>query len=155
MDGPHSGALSSSVSCQVSCQPPIERKAPTWSCHVRDTSGTSWHAGTQHVGARAGSRTLNLGIKRRLTVLVRKRQDVLERASRTWRSDAFLSQSVLTCHSVPRVRCQQSCQTWSPRGSNSLPLRQTPSNPERSAPSSILETIYKPPGSRATTEPTA
>ena len=64
----------------------------------------------QHVGARAGSRTLNLGIKRRLTFLARKRQDGSWRASRIRRYDAIVSQSVLTCHRLPRVSCQISCQ---------------------------------------------
>ena len=62
-----------------------------------------------HDGARAGSRTLNLGIKRRLTFIVRKRQDVSRRASRTRRSDAFVPQSVLECHRLPSVSCHISC----------------------------------------------
>jgi hypothetical protein len=60
----------------------------------------------QHGGARAGSRTLNLGIKRRLTVLVRKSQELPGRASRIRRSDAVVSGSVLTCHGVPPLSCQ-------------------------------------------------
>ncbi len=63
-----------------------------------------------HIGARAGNRTLNLGIKRRLTFFATKRQDVSGRASRIWRSDAFVPRSVLACHRLPRVRCQLSCQ---------------------------------------------
>jgi hypothetical protein len=65
----------------------------------------------QHIGARAGNRTLNLGIKRRLTFVARKRQDVSGRASRIRRSDALVSQSVLACHRLPRLSCQISCQT--------------------------------------------
>ena len=61
----------------------------------------------QHAGARAGSRTLNLGIKRRLTFLARKRQDVSGRATRIRRYDAFASQSVLECHTASRVSCQR------------------------------------------------
>jgi hypothetical protein len=64
-------------------------------------------AQAQHIGARAGNRTLNLGIKRRLTFLARKRQDVSGRAPRIRRSDAFVSQGVLACHRVPRVSCQR------------------------------------------------
>jgi hypothetical protein len=56
-----------------------------------------------------GVRTLNLGIKRRLTVRARKRQDVPGRASRVWRFDPFASQSVLTCHGAPWLSCQTSC----------------------------------------------
>ena len=64
----------------------------------------------QQVCARAGNQTLNLGIKRRLTFLARKRQDVSGLASRIRRSDAVVPQSVLTCHRLPRVSCQISCQ---------------------------------------------
>jgi hypothetical protein len=68
-----------------------------------------------HVGARAGSRTLNLGIKRRLTFVARKRQDGSWRDSRTRWSDAFVPQSVLACHRLPWVSCQISCQSRVPR----------------------------------------
>jgi len=53
----------------------------------------------RNIGARAGSRTLNLGIKRRLTVLARK--DVLGRGSRIRWYDAQAPQSVLMCHRLP------------------------------------------------------
>jgi hypothetical protein len=89
---------------------PDWRQSATNSCHVRYTRDTSCHSGAQHVGARAGSRTLNLGIKRRLTFLARKRQDVPGRDSRIRWSDPFVSQSVLTCHRLPRLSCQISCQ---------------------------------------------
>ena len=46
----------------------------------------------KHDGAREGSRTLNLGIKRRLTIFVWTCQ------GSTRRFDAFVPQSVLTCH---------------------------------------------------------
>jgi hypothetical protein len=46
------------------------------------------------------------GIKRRLTFLARKRQDVSGRAKRIRRGDAFVSQRVLACHSVSWVSCQ-------------------------------------------------
>ena len=72
---------------------------------------TNSYSDPQHDGARAGNRTLNLGIKRRLTFLAWKRQDVSGRALRIRRSDAFVSQSVLECHRLPRVSCQISCQT--------------------------------------------
>jgi hypothetical protein len=67
-------------------------------------------------GARVGNRTLNLGIKRRLTFLVRKRQDVSGRASRIRPSDAFVSQHVLACHRQPPVICQISCQLGTSTG---------------------------------------
>ena len=65
----------------------------------------------QHDGARAGSRTLNLGIKRRSTFLAWKRQDAPWRASRVRRSDALVPQSVLARHSLPCVSCQAGCRT--------------------------------------------
>jgi len=48
----------------------------------------------KHDGARAGSRTLNLGIKRRLTVLVMTGQQMAGCVWRVRRSDAFVSQCV-------------------------------------------------------------
>jgi hypothetical protein len=58
----------------------------------------------------------NTGIKRRLTFLARKRQDVSGRATRIRRYDALVTQSVLACHRLPRVSCQISCwQTPNPR----------------------------------------
>jgi len=56
---------------------------------------------TRNIGARAGSRTLNLGIKRRLTFLARKRQDVSGRGSRTRWNDAQVPQSALMFHRLP------------------------------------------------------
>ncbi len=64
--------------------------------------------GLEH-GARAGSRTLNLGIKRRLTFLSRKCQEPSGPASRIRRSDASAPQIVLACHRVSRVSCRTSC----------------------------------------------
>jgi hypothetical protein len=66
---------------------------------------------TSHFGARAGNRTLNIGTKRRLTFLARKRKDLSGRATRIRRSDAFVPQSVLPRHRLSRVGCQISCQT--------------------------------------------
>jgi hypothetical protein len=69
----------------------------------------------KHVGARAGNRTLNLGIKRRLTLLARKCQGASGRAARIRRSDAFVPQRVLACHRLPWVSCHISCQIRVPR----------------------------------------
>src|SRR5437667_5905129 len=55
--------------------------------------------------------TVEQGIKRRLTVLDWTCQGTPERAWRTWPSDAFVPQSVLTCRRVPRISCHISCQT--------------------------------------------
>lgn len=59
--------------------------------------------------ARAGNRTLNLGIKRRLTSVARKRQEKSGRASGIRRSHTFVPQSVLACHRASCVSCQTSC----------------------------------------------
>ena len=81
-------------------------------------------------GARAGNRTLNLGIKRRLTFLDWTRQGMPGRAWRIRRYDAFVSRSVLACHRLPRVSCHISCQLpvlrppWY-RRSRRIPVAQT------------------------------
>src|SRR5260370_12568960 len=101
--------LSQTVSCQISCQQRSRGKAAPQRLARQVPPETRLDAvGTQHDGARAGSRTL--GIKRRLTFLARKRQEVSGRATRIRRSDAFVSQSVLAVHRLPRVSCQISCQ---------------------------------------------
>jgi hypothetical protein len=68
----------------------------------------------KHDGARAGSRTLNLGIKRRLTVLDWTSLGMPQRDWRIRRSDAFPSQSVLARHRLPQLSCQISCQLRGP-----------------------------------------
>jgi hypothetical protein len=57
-------------------------------------------------GARAGNRTLNLGIKSLSTLRLREDQGGSARLNRTWIYDATVSGSLLEYQGVSRPRCQ-------------------------------------------------
>ena len=83
------------------------RGRPT-TTYIREAS-----AGTTYWCSRRES-NLNLGIKRKWTVLVRRSQEASRRASCIRRSDALVPQSGLACHGVSWVSCQTSCQEPAP-----------------------------------------
>lgn len=61
----------------------------------------------QHAGARAGSRTLTLGIKSHLTLRLLASQGVSGRLSKNSNLDATVSCRLLVCHGVSWRRCQR------------------------------------------------
>jgi hypothetical protein len=63
----------------------------------------------QVIGARAGNRTLNLGIKSLPTVRLSEDQGGSARLIRTRIYDATVSESLLECQGVSRSRCQIRC----------------------------------------------
>src|SRR5712691_7011544 len=64
----------------------------------------------QHDGARAGSRTLNLWIKRLWTDRLRTSQRGLRRLTSIRAYDAIVSGRLRECHGVSWLSCQTSCQ---------------------------------------------
>ena len=63
-----------------------------------------------HIGARAGNRTLNLGIKSLSTRRLREDQGGSERLIRTRIYDATVSESLQESQGVSRSRCQLGCE---------------------------------------------
>ena len=109
--GRYSRAISPSVSSQKGCLSSVGLRMLPISCHVRSHRGNSWRAETQHLGARAGNRTLNLGIKSLSTLRLREDQGGSQRLDRTRIYDATVSGSLLECQGVSRSRCQIGCET--------------------------------------------
>jgi hypothetical protein len=70
----------------------------------------------QHIGARAGNRTLNLGIKSLSTLRLREAQGGSGSLIRIRIFDAAVSGSLLEYQGVSRSRCQIRCEVRGPRG---------------------------------------
>jgi hypothetical protein len=101
-------------SCHVSCQTAgVFARSPHRKARFASHEH-KWRIDTGILGARAGSRTLNLGIKSLPTVSLMASQGGSERISRTRIHDATVSQRLLESQGVFASRCQIGC-AWRAR----------------------------------------